>query len=61
MFMHTCASEGAGDSLSAAPHSAQSGGTAGERERQYCSSVLHLFNSCTRKKNELEVSNEDKL
>lgn len=40
----TCAS--AGERRSEAPHSAQSGGTAGDRERQYWSSVLHLFSSC---------------
>lgn len=41
----TWASEEAGETRSDAPHSAHSGGTAGDRERQYCSSVLHLFNS----------------
>lgn len=46
----TCASEGAGDKRSDAPHSAHSGGTAGDLDRQYCSSVLHLFNSLKKKK-----------
>lgn len=52
---YTCASEEDGDSLSEAPHSAHSGGTAGERERQYCSSVLHLFSSWTKIKNNILI------